>query len=174
MWKTLGSFILVLALLPLAAPADSSSYIDIEQRLTAEQRHATGLDTLSAEQLRLLNQLLRDTAAADGAVSGTPAIATTPAGTMDGNNVDVAPASRNQVGLQEGPIKARLKGQVAGWQPGTVFELDNGQRWQVLKGEMTLRKPLEAPEILVVPGIAGRWFLQVDADAPKARVFRID
>jgi hypothetical protein len=25
-----------------------------------------------------------------------------------------------------------------------------------------------------VPGIAGRWFLQVDEDMPKARVYRID
>jgi len=25
----------------------------------------------------------------------------------------------------------------------------------------------------VVPGIAGRWFLQVDPDLPKARVFRV-
>jgi len=174
MWKTLGSFVLVLALLPLAAPAGSSTHVDIEKRLTAEQRHATGLDTLTAEQLRLLNQLLRDTATADGAVSDGSTVATTSAGATVNNGVDTASSPRNQVGLQDGPIKARLKGQVAGWQPGTVFELDNGQRWQVLKGEMTLRKPLEAPEILVVPGIAGRWFLQVDEDAPKARVFRID
>jgi len=25
----------------------------------------------------------------------------------------------------------------------------------------------------VIPGIAGRWFLQVDEDLPKARVFRL-
>ncbi len=39
---------------------------------------------------------------------------------------------------------------------------------------MKLRKPLESPQIVVVPGIAGRWFLQVDEDLPKARVYRID
>jgi hypothetical protein len=52
--------------------------------------------------------------------------------------------------------------------------LENGQQWKVLKGAMKLRKPLQAPEIVVVPGIAGRWFLQVDEDMPKARVYRID
>jgi hypothetical protein len=61
---------------------------------------------------------------------------------------------------------------VEGWAPGTVFELENGQLWKVLKGE--LRKALQSPEIVVVPGIAGRWFLQVDEDMPKARVYRID
>jgi hypothetical protein len=39
---------------------------------------------------------------------------------------------------------------------------------------MKLRKPYDAPDILLVPGIAGRWFLQVDEDLPKARVYRID
>lgn len=39
---------------------------------------------------------------------------------------------------------------------------------------MKLRKPLQAPEIVMVPGVAGRWFLQVDEDPPKARVYQID
>jgi hypothetical protein len=56
---------------------------------------------------------------------------------------------------------------VAGWEPGTIFKLDNGQQWQVLKGSMKLRKPLQDPQVLLVPGIAGRWFLQVDEDMPK-------
>jgi hypothetical protein len=55
-----------------------------------------------------------------------------------------------------------------------VFELENGQTWKVLKGNMKLRKPFESPEIAVIPGIAGRWFLQVDEDLPKARVYRVD
>jgi hypothetical protein len=39
---------------------------------------------------------------------------------------------------------------------------------------MRLHAPMQAPEIVVAPGIAGRWFLQVDEDLPKARVYRID
>lgn len=39
------------------------SHVDIEQRLTAEQWHATGLDTLSPAQLELLNRLLREASA---------------------------------------------------------------------------------------------------------------
>ena len=37
---------------------------------------------------------------------------------------------------------------------------------------MTLRKPMEAPEIVVIPGFAGCWFVQVDEDLPKLRVYR--
>lgn len=78
------------------------------------------------------------------------------------------------IGLDDGPIKSRVTGVVEGWEPGTVFALENGQQWKVLKGHMRLRRPLQSPEIVVVPGIAGRWFLQVDEDMPKARVYRID
>ena len=78
------------------------------------------------------------------------------------------------LGLDEKPITTRLKGSISHWQPGTEFALENGQVWKVLKGNMKLRETLQAPEIVLVPGFAGRWFLQVDEDLPKARVYRID
>jgi hypothetical protein len=151
-------FSLILLVVSAAVFAEDA-YVNIEQRLSPEQMHATGLDTLSPEQLQQLNLVLRGDAA-KAAASAKPA----------------APAQSNGflLGLDVEPIHSRLKGTIDGWQPGTVFELENGQKWQVLKGEMKLRKPMDTPEILVVPGMAGRWFLQVDEDLPKARVFRID
>lgn len=159
--KMLG-VLLALSFAPAAAMAQQA-YVDIEQRLTAEQRHATGLDTLSPAQLELLNRLLREESAeVESAKATTPEPA----------RGERSPAS--YIGLDDQPIKSRLKGEVGGWEPGTVFELENGQQWKVLKGSMKLHKVLQAPEILVVPGVAGRWFLQVDEDLPKARVYRID
>lgn len=165
-------FVVALALLSAAFAANAASpYVPLQEQLTPEQQHATGLDTLSAAQLELLNRLLREktesaaTAAANGAADdgdvGAPA------------RTAAAPRALPP-DLEIRTIKARLKGKVEGWAPGTEFRLDNGQTWKVLKGEITLRKPLESPEILVVPGLAGRWFLQVDEDYPKARVYRID
>lgn len=147
-------FVLTLAFAPGAVMAQVP-HVDIELRLTAEQRHATGLDTLSPAQLELLNRLLREASA----------------------KAEPGPGQRGPaayIGLDDQPIRSRLKGEVGGWEPGTVFELENGQQWKVLKGSMKLRKPLQAPGIVVVPGVAGRWFLQVDEDLPKARVYRID
>lgn len=181
-----GAFVLLLvAVAALAAPP----YVAIEQRLTAEQRHDTGLDTLSPVQLELLNRLLRDEAvAADAARPATsnaaavadPARVDAAAGTSGGvGRADVpradAPGGRGSfIGLEDGPIKSRLKGSVTSWKPGTEFALENGQVWKVLKGSVTLRKTLVAPEVIVVPGVAGRWFLQVDEDIAKPRVYRID
>lgn len=145
----------LLCMAPLCAAAQE--YLPIEQRLSAEQLRATGLDTLTPQQLQLLNQLLREQATAS-----TTAVETRPH------------AERSYIGLDDAPIRSKAKGTIAGWEPGTVFELENGQQWKVLKGSMTLRKPFESPDIVVVPGVAGRWFLQVHEDLPKARVYRID
>lgn len=149
-----------------AAFAQQAPHVNIEQRLTPEQMRATGLDQLSPAQLELLNRLLseqveaRAQERAEVIARGQP-----PARPRDEGSL---------IGLNDEPIRARLKGTVTGWEPGTVFELDNGQQWKVLKGRMKLSRPLESPDIVVVPGVAGRWFLQVEEDTPKARVYRID
>ena len=155
-----AKFVFVLMLLVPFAVLARQPYVDIEKRLSAEQLHATGLDTLSPDQLKLLNGLLQED------VSNAVAASKTEAETGRG--------SSSLIGLNDEPIRSRAKGTINGWEPGTEFVLENGQTWKVLKGSMKLRKPFESPEIVVVPGIAGRWFLQVDEDLPKARVYRID
>lgn len=140
--------LLLTASLLLAAPMAwaQRGYQPIEQRLSAEQLQQVGL---SAQQLQLLNHMLSE---ADADAPSAPVM---------------------HIGLEEGPVHSSVQGAVEGWEPGTVFVLENGQQWKVLKGQMRLRQPLQSPQIEVVPGIAGRWFLQVDEDLPKARVYRI-
>ena len=171
---------LAFALAPAALFA-ASAYVPLEQQLTPEQRRDTGLDTLSPAQLELLDRLLREKA--EHATVQAPAEAAQPSAVAAGTATAVAsdsPAAGAEtpravlMELEIRTIKSRLKGTITGWAPGTEFVLENGQRWKVLKGEIQLRKPVESPEILVVPGMAGRWFLQVDEDYPKARVYRID
>lgn len=140
--------------------AAAQGYINIEKRFSQEQLRETGLDTLSPAQLERLNQLL---SADSKKVSEVEQL----------QRKDDANRS-SFIGLNDQPIKSRVTGEVSGWEVDTVFELENGQKWKVLKGSMKLRKPLQSPAIIVVPGIAGRWFLQVDEDLPKARVYRID
>ena len=143
-----------------ATAAAQAPYVAIEQRVDPQALAEVGL---TPNQLQTLNRLLREAEqqapAAPAPVAPVPAQAPT--------------AAPMFAGLDDGPIEAHVTGTVDGWQPGTVFTLDNGQQWQVLKGDMKLKKPVINPAIVVVPGIAGRWFLQVDADLPKARVFRI-
>jgi len=144
-----------------ATAAAQAPYVAIEQRVDPQELARVGL---SPAQLQTLNRLLREADARSPAPSVAPAPVVAPG----------APTPAPMFpGLDDGPITAKVTGQVDGWAPGTVFTLDNGQQWQVLKGEMKLKASRSNPEIVVVPGIAGRWFLQVDEDLPKARVFRI-
>ena len=153
-----------LALTAAAFTAQAAPPLPIEQRLSAEQLHATGLDTLSPAQLALLNRLLQEESAQAAATAAAAAPAPAAPAVIDPTAF---------AGAQDGPLKARLVGELAGWAPGTVFVLENGQHWQVLKGELTLPKVLQSPQVVLVPGAMGRWFLQVDEDLPKARVQRI-
>jgi hypothetical protein len=164
--------VLLLAAVSLAAAAQQA-YVAIEKRLSADQLHETGLDQLTPEQLARLNALLRD----DAAQAQTQTIAETRALIAKQPPVERTGEQRgamSYLGMDVERITTRLKGSISGWEPGTEFHLENGQVWKVLKGQMKLRKPMDAPEIVLVPGIAGRWFLQVDEDLPKARVYRID
>jgi len=161
--RTLVALSILSLLLPLSAVAAEPPYVDIERGLTAEQLHETGLESLSPGQLQALNALLRARSA--DTVKETKADASREQATQDRGWL---------VGLDDKPVKAHLKGAVDGWEPGTVFELDNGQHWKVLKGRHALPRTMTAPEVVLVPGIAGRWFLQFDEDQPKARVYLIN
>lgn len=155
-WQVLGCVGML-----LAAPAWAQApYVALEQRLDPQALAEVGL---TPAQLQALNRLLRQ-AEAD---APAPVAVSAPSAGGAGAPTPMFP------GLDDGPINAKVTGQVDGWAPGTVFTLDNGQQWQVLKGDMKLKTARSNPEIVVVPGIAGRWFLQVDEDLPKARVFRI-
>lgn len=154
-------FALVFALCGVASAA--APYVPLEQRLSAEQLRETGLDTLSAEQLAALNRVLQGETIAKQVEAPPAPVAQMP------SKVDTP-----LLGFTVEPIRSRLKGTITGWQEGTVFELENGQQWKVLKGYMTLPKPMQNPEVRVVPGIAGRWFLEVHEDYPKARVYLIN
>lgn len=54
----LCGLLLTLALPAGAARAAEPAYVPLAQRLTAEQLRATGLDQLTPEQMRLLDQIL--------------------------------------------------------------------------------------------------------------------
>ena len=153
------------ACLALMQPLGQASWAStttgkIEQRLSPEQMHETGLDTLTPAQLARLNAVLSQNQAADRA--------------MAPERTGAERGATSYLGLDEKPITTRLKGPISHWEPGTEFVLENGQVWKVLKGNLKLRKPLQSPEVVLVPGFAGRWFLQVHEDLPKARVYRID
>jgi len=160
-FRPLRAFAFVV-LLSFAASA-AAQQAPIERRMSAEEFKAAGLDKLSATELASLNAWL---GRAQGAIEA-PQAAQTPESSAPAAN---PPAF---AGASDQPVHGRVKGSVQEWGPGTVFELENGQQWRVIKGKGRLREAVQSPEIEVAPGLMGRWFLQVDEDLPRARVERI-
>ncbi len=140
---------LIVVFAPSVAHAERP-YVAIEQRLSAEQMRATGLDQLSAEQLTLLNRLLRDE-----------------------QTVVVAESKRDVQKQAEEPVSSTIRGEVRGWEKGTVFELENGQRWQVVDGEYYSTSRLTNPKATVRPGLLSSWYLRIEGISVGAKVKRI-
>ena len=166
MFKMKAYFVLAFCLFSATLVQASDSSKNLQQRLTAEQMHATGLDTLSAEQLALLNQLLQEQTTQAIAVAvehnTTEVKASTPVAPM------AVPVLSNE------PFKSKVLGNFAAWQTGTVFTLENGQQWQVNKGNAKLPKALNDPNVYVGISLVGKWYFQFDDEyLPKAMVTRI-
>jgi hypothetical protein len=71
------------------------------------------------------------------------------------------------------PVSSSLRGEFRGWQNGTVFELENGQRWRVLDSDFAT-KPLPSPKVTISPGLFGSWYMLVEGTSVKAKVKRVD
>jgi hypothetical protein len=129
-------------------------YTAIEQRLSAEQMRATGLDQLRPEQLSLLNRLLSNEQAAIAAQSA-----------QDG---------RERRGEEAMPVSSSVKGEFRGWQNGTMFELENGQRWRVVDSDFQAIRPMANPKVTISPGAFGSWYMLVEGTSVKVKVKRVD
>ena len=155
--------LLLAALLAAALPLQAREYVAIEKRLTAGQMKATGLDQLSGEQLALLNTLLDEDrkAVVDEVRKEHRDDGPRVTGTLFGGN-----------GLD--PVTSTLTGDLRGWSRGTVFTLENGQRWRVIDGGYYAGKPLGNAKVVVSPGKISGWYLQVEGHNPRPKVQRAD
>jgi hypothetical protein len=150
----------VMSLAAVIPAVAQDGYVKIEQRLSAEQLRATGLDGLSAEQLALLNELLKQDQKSVVQAYKKDAETRGSGGWFGGNDTE--------------PVTSTIAGEFRGWSNGTLLRLANGQRWQVTEGSFYLGKPLTDPKITIIPGKISGWYLQVEGQNPRAKVKRID
>jgi hypothetical protein len=134
-------------------------YVDLEDRLTAAQLHATGLDRLAPEELALLNRLLRE----DRVTSDRAAAAA---------SIGLRPTKSVSEQRGQSRVESAIRGEFRGWSAGTVLDLENGQQWRVTEGHLVARRA-RAPKVTITPGLVGGWYLQVEGEAPRAKVRRI-
>lgn len=129
-----------------AARADDNS--TIEERMSYKDFTRLGLDKLSPEQLKGLNEWMK----AHGGPSCPPGVAGPVA----------SPSSGGAPPQASGTIQSKLVGEFAGWEKGTVLKLANGTAWEVRDDEPFIASRSNAPMVRVEPGMISGYRLTVE------------
>lgn len=72
--------------------------------------------------------------------------------------------------IEYSTVESRIVGDFRGWERGTVFTLENGQRWRVEGSESYVSPAVRAPAVKITPGMLGSFFLNVEGVRPRAKV----
>jgi hypothetical protein len=129
-----------------AAKADDTS--SLEERMSYKDFTRFGLDKLSPEQLKGLNEWMK----AHGGVC-PPAVASAPAG--------VAPLGAASAAAEADKHSAKLVGEFKGWEKGTVLRLADGSAWEVRDDEPFIAHSASSPVVTVDRSLVSGWRLTV-------------
>jgi hypothetical protein len=137
---------LVLIAFPLYGqlpPAKEQPLVDIRQLMSASEFSQSGLDKLSAEELRKLNLWLT------------------------GFSMKLITARE----ITPDVVESRIEGDFEGWDGDTIFKLDNGQIWQQDSYAYTYHYAYR-PKVLIFKS-SGRYKMKVDGVSGEITVKRI-
>jgi hypothetical protein len=145
----------------LAACAMTSAHADdtssLEERMSYKDFTRFGLDKLSPEQIKGLNEWMK----AHGGVC-PPGAATLGAAPAAGTAS--APAA------EKDKYSAKLVGEFKGWEQGTVLRLADGSAWEVRDDEPFIAHSASSPVVSVEKSLVAGWRLTVAGYNEVARV----
>lgn len=146
---------LLAALLPaFVAAAEFSS---LEERMSQTEFKASGLDKLSAQELKSLNDWLR----IHGLTSDAP-VATR------GGKKEFYPDE-----MSRDAIETKIAGTFTGWLGKTQWTMENGQVWQQAESGQRRDWNLTNPTVHLKPMILGSWLMAIDGCGCNVRVQRV-
>ncbi|HZP65217.1 MAG TPA: hypothetical protein VFB32_02820 [Rudaea sp.] len=123
--------------------------------MSQSEFHAAGLDKLTPDELKALNEWLRTHSAS------TPTYVT-----PSGQPVFYPKESERTT------IETRIDGHFSGWYGHSVFKLENGQEWtQAESGSYTFG-PVDHPKVKIKPMLIGSWLMYVEPCGCSVRVDR--
>jgi hypothetical protein len=67
-------------------------------------------------------------------------------------------------------VQTKLLGEFRGWQTGTVFNLENGQRWRVESGSYITSPEAGPRKVRIVPGLMGSFFLEIEGVRQRPKI----
>jgi hypothetical protein len=131
-----------------SAHADDTS--TIEERMSYKDFTRFGLDKLSPEQLKGLNEWMK----AHGGVC-PPGVAAAP------GVVPATGASSSAPAAASGKHVSKLVGEFRGWEQGTVLRLADGSAWEVRDDEPFVARVSTSPTVTVESGLLSGATLSV-------------
>jgi hypothetical protein len=143
--------IAIAALCPLLTAQAATS--TLEERMPGDAFHAAGLDKLSPDELKYLNDWL--------AMHG---------GSTHANGL---PEFYPDSGERQA-IESHMAGDFRGWRGHTVFTLDNGQKWQQAESGQFSTNPISHPGVKIKPMVLGSWLMYIDGCGCNLRVKRVE
>ena len=155
MRKNKAYLFLAIVALVIAGFASAANFSSLEERMSQAEFHATGLDKLSPDELKALNDWLN-----------THIATKTTYVTQTGAPVFYPKSSDREV------VESRIDGKFSGWYGKNVFKLENGQEWtQAESGTMTTGN-YDHPKVKIKPMLVGSWLMYVEACGCSVRVDR--
>ncbi|HET9033906.1 MAG TPA: hypothetical protein VFN25_13510 [Dokdonella sp.] len=150
-------FALSLALLFAANAFAQPQAPTLEERMSQDEFTSAGLDKLSPEQLKFLNQWIQS--------KGVSEIGA-PIKHRDGTTDFYARGSDRE------RIDSRIAGDFNGWQGKTRVTLENGQVWEQAEGGRSGFR-ISSPKVIIKPMSLGSWLMYVDGCGCDIRVKRV-
>jgi hypothetical protein len=140
----------------LAAAQTQQQPATLEERMSQAELRAAGLDHLSPEQLKYLNEWLRTHGAG-------------PAQAMTQNGQPVFYPDQSS----RDTVESHIDGLFTGWRGHTVFKLDNGQEWKQAESGAYDAGKFEDPVVRIKPMLLGSWLMYVEGCGCSVRVNRV-
>jgi len=185
---------LVIASQGFAEERNGAAFSAIEREMSAEERRATGVDSLSTDELDALNQWLierfdqvQETVSAEvreevreevleevreaDAAEREAEIERRVAIEVEAAKEEIVDAAPELVVSE--PFEAEIVGRFSGWSGKTVFTLSNGQVWRQRSGS-DYRHTAEGQTVTVKKNFFGLWTLTVLSSGRTVGVYRID
>jgi hypothetical protein len=139
----------------LAAAGKDGSFPGIEALMTPAEYRAAGLDKLTPQERRALDQWLIRYTAEDAPV-------------LIRSDEEVKKA------VQEQEIVAKIVSPFNGWSGNTIFTLDNGQVWQQRRqSKYAYTGSASAPEVRITRNFMGFYSMELLEDGTKVLVKRV-
>jgi hypothetical protein len=182
--KRLLTCILLCGAAALHAAGDETTF---SKSLRADELASAGLGKLTPAELAKLDALVRDyrsgalevarRAAAEAESRAAKAEAKAQAADAGvARKPDESLLSKAKVLLTPGTkveyttVESHLAGEFRGWDAHTVFNLENGQRWQATGGDSYVGPAIAAPAVKIVPGVLGSFWMTIEGVRQRVKV----